>query len=129
MIIAIDGPAGSGKSTTARAVAARLGYRYLDTGAMYRALALAASNKGLDAETFAQDPPEVALDVRYDTSGAQRVWLDGEDVTEVLRAREMGPAASQIARFPSIRTHLVALQRTLGPVSYTHLTLPTKRIV
>ena len=114
MIIAIDGPAGSGKSTTARAVAARLGFRYLDTGATYRALALAADRLGLDPETFAHVLPEVDLDVRYDGDGAQHVWLDGEDVTDALRAREMGPAASAIGRYPAVRERLVALQREIG---------------
>lgn len=114
MIIAIDGPAGSGKSTTARLVARRLGVRYLDTGATYRALALAAHRAGLDDVAFAAALPDVALDVHYDEEGRQRVWIDGEDVTDALRAREMGPLASALARHTPVRERLVALQRGVG---------------
>ena len=114
MIIAIDGPAGSGKSTTARRVAARLGVRYLDTGATYRALAFAARAAGLDDEAFAATLPDVDLDIRYADDGAQRVWIGGEDVTEVLRSREMGPLASALARHTPVRERLVALQRAVG---------------
>ena len=114
MIIAIDGPAASGKSTTARRVAARLGFRYLDTGAMYRALALAARRRGLSAKAFAEHLPAVALDLWYDADGAQRVYLDGEDVSDAIRTREMGAAASAISQFPSVRAFLVAEQQNLG---------------
>ena len=114
VIIAIDGPAGSGKSTTARLVARRLGVRYLDTGATYRALALAAHRAGLDDLAFAEALPDVPLDVRYDGDGVQRVWIDGEDVTDALRAREMGPLASALARHTPVRERLVTLQRSVG---------------
>ncbi len=114
MIIAIDGPAGSGKSTTARSVARRLGVRYFDTGATYRALAYAARRAGLDDVAFAAALPEVALDVRYDADGAQRLWMEGEDVTDALRSREMGPLASALARHTPVRERMVALQRSVG---------------
>ena len=114
MIIAIDGPAGSGKSTTARRVAARLGYRYLDTGAMYRAFAYAAHARGLTAAAFAEALPPVHLDLSFGEEGAIRVALDGADVTDAIRTREMGMAASEVSAFPSVRAHLVAMQRTLA---------------
>lgn len=114
MIIALDGPAASGKSTTARLVARRLGFRYLDTGAMYRAFALAALRRGLSPEAFAADLPPLALDLGYDADGNQTVALDGEDVTEAIRTREMGPAASAISRHAPVRAYLVRMQQALG---------------
>lgn len=114
MIIALDGPAASGKSTTARLVAKRLGFRYLDTGAMYRALALAAQRRGLSDEAFAAVLPPVRLDLGYDADGNQTVALDGEDVTGVIRTREMGLAASAISRHAPVRDYLVRMQQALG---------------
>jgi cytidylate kinase len=98
MVIAIDGPAGAGKSTVARAVARELGFTYLDTGAMYRAAALAG------AEDVA------ALDIQLDDG---RVLLDGEDVTEAIRTPEVSEAASQVAARPEVRAALVAKQQDL----------------
>ena len=96
MVIAIDGPAGAGKSTVARAVAARLGYTYLDTGAMYRAVALAGS-------------ADCAID--FDDDG--RVLLDGRDVSGEIRAPEVSEAASRVAADPDVRRVLVAKQQEL----------------
>jgi cytidylate kinase len=104
MIIAIDGPAGAGKSTVARAVAKRLGFTYLDTGAMYRAVALAAIRSG-------RAPSEVAGEVRL-TIG-ERILLDGEDVSEEIRTPEVSEAASRAAADPAGRQALVAEQRRL----------------
>lgn len=115
MIIAIDGPAGSGKSTTARAVAERLGYLYLNTGAMYRAVALAFLQRGVVAtpEEAAILLPALRLDVRYD-AGAMRVLLDDEDVTDELGRPEVGQGASRVGQFADVRARLVAEQQRLG---------------
>ncbi len=104
MVIAIDGPAGAGKSTVARAVAAQLGFAYLDTGAMYRCVALATSESG-------RDPEQVARDARISLSG--RVLLDGRDVTEAIRTPEVSQEASRISTDPAVREALVAQQQEL----------------
>ena len=104
MVIAIDGPAGAGKSTVARAVAQHLGFAYLDTGAMYRCVALATSESG-------RDPEQVARDARISLSG--RVLLDGRDVTEAIRTPEVSDEASRISRDPAVRAALVAQQQSL----------------
>jgi cytidylate kinase len=98
MLIAIDGPVGAGKSTVARAVAQALGWTYLDSGAMYRAVALAAL-RGRPR------PERIEL--------GDRVLADGEDVTEAIRAPEVSVKASEVAADPAVREHLVALQRAL----------------
>ncbi|MGC9219785.1 MAG: (d)CMP kinase [Solirubrobacteraceae bacterium] len=102
MVIAIDGPAGAGKSTVARAVADRLGFTYLDTGAMYRCVALAALRGG-------GDPAALASTVTI-TVG-DRVTLDGEDVSEAIRAPEVAQAASKVAVIATVRRAMVDLQR------------------
>jgi cytidylate kinase len=101
MLIAIDGPAGAGKSTVARAVADALGFTYLDSGAMYRCVAL-AQLRG------APDPLACAIDL-----ADGHVMLDGEDVTAAIRTPEVSELASQIAARPEVRGHLVALQRAM----------------
>jgi cytidylate kinase len=101
MLIAIDGPAGAGKSTVARAVADALGFTYLDSGAMYRCVAL-AELRG------AADPLACPIELR----GGQ-VTLDGEDVTDAIRAPEVSERASQVAARPEVRAHLVELQRSM----------------
>ncbi|MBV9715818.1 MAG: (d)CMP kinase [Solirubrobacterales bacterium] len=103
-VVAIDGPAGAGKSSVARALASQLGYRYLDSGAMYRAVALAALRRGVD-------PSEVAGSVRISVS--ERVWLDGEDVTVAIRRPEVSEAASRAAADPVVRRAMAAEQRRL----------------
>jgi cytidylate kinase len=104
MVIAIDGPAGAGKSTVARAAAERLGFTYLDTGAMYRCVALGAIESG-DA------PAEVAERAHIDVG--ERVLLDGRDVTEAIRTPEVSVRSSEVARDPAVRAALVARQREL----------------
>jgi cytidylate kinase len=99
--VAIDGPAGAGKSTVARAVAAALGFTYLDTGAMYRAVAL-ASLRGLDEVA--------ALDIQFD---GDLVLLNGEDVTAIIRTPAVTDQASVVANDPSVREALVAQQRSI----------------
>jgi cytidylate kinase len=116
LIIAIDGPVGSGKSTVARRVAEMLGYVYVDTGAMYRALALKARPKGmvLDADDdLARMTADTHIDLRNE-NGAQRIYLDGVDVTAAIRSPEVSQAASKIAVIPGVRRVLVAEQRRVG---------------
>ena len=112
MIITIDGPAGAGKSTVARALARRLGFRFLDTGAMYRAVALAALRRGLDWDA----PDDLArlarkLDIRM---VSERILLDGEDVTEAVRTSDVTAVTRYAADNPQVREFLVELQRKLA---------------
>ena len=107
-VIAIDGPAGSGKSTVARAVAARLGLAYLDTGAMYRSVAFAALRRGIDpsdAETVGRLAAQVAIEV------ADRVTVDGVDATVEIRGPEVTRAVSAVAANPEVRKEMVRRQR------------------
>jgi cytidylate kinase len=104
MVVAIDGPAGAGKSTVAREGARRLGFTYLDSGAMYRAVALAALERGREAV-------EVAPAVRVELG--ERVLLDGRDVTEAIRGPDVSEAASRAAAEPVVREAMVAEQRRL----------------
>jgi len=114
--IAIDGPAGAGKSTVARQVAKRLGYIYIDTGAMYRAVTLAA----LRAGSAISDKNELSelvegLDIRLEPGDpVQRVFLNGEDVTEAIRSREVTGAVSAVAAIEPVRLRLVDKQRELA---------------
>jgi cytidylate kinase len=103
-VIAIDGPAGAGKSSVARAVAEALGFTYLDSGAMYRSVALAAIRRGVE-------PSEVAPGVRIEPG--ERVRLDGEDVTDQIRVPAISEAASRAAADPIVRKAMVAQQRRL----------------
>ncbi len=116
LVIAIDGPVGSGKSTVARRVAELLGYVYVDTGAMYRALALKALRNGvpLDAtEELVALAKKTHIDLRA-TDGTQEVFLDGADVTAAIRSAEVSQASSRIAVIPGVRQVLVAEQRRAG---------------
>ena len=104
MVIAIDGPAGAGKSTVARAVAERLGFTYLDTGAMYRAVALAAAGREDEAAAIAS-----GADIRV----GDRVLLDGRDVTDEIRSPAASAGASRVAADPGVRAALVRLQQEI----------------
>jgi CMP/dCMP kinase len=104
MIVAIDGPAGAGKSTVARGVADALGFTYLDSGAMYRAIALAVGERG-------GEPADVARTVDLDVG--DRVRLDGRDVTEAIRTPQVSELASRVAADPGVREAMVARQREL----------------
>lgn len=115
-IVAIDGPAGAGKSTVARLLARRLGYVYIDTGAMYRAVALAAQRRGIpwdDAEGLG----DLAEGLAFEFEGgaeAPRLLVDGEDVSRAIRTPEISRGASLVSRFPRVRAALVAEQRRMG---------------
>lgn len=117
MTIAIDGPAGSGKSTVARAVADRLGYLYIDTGAMYRAVAYRALRDGVsiaDEERLTQLAEGMQMEFVQDADGALRLIVDGEDVSEAIRTPVVSQLASPVSVLAGVRQRLVALQRQMG---------------
>lgn len=112
--IAIDGPAGAGKSTLARQAARELGFLYVDTGAIYRTVALKALRAGADAADPAQVIPLLeGLDVRmdYGPDGAQRMFLAGEDVSQAIREHRISALASQVSAIPEVRAFLLDFQR------------------
>jgi cytidylate kinase len=113
--IAIDGPAGAGKSTIAKRLAGRLGFTYIDTGAMYRAVALWAQrqNVGVD-DLHRMEQLARAASIQLEPGSSSRVLLNGEDVTEAIRAPEIGEAASAAAAIPGVRRALVEKQRAIG---------------
>ncbi|MEX0713571.1 MAG: (d)CMP kinase [Pirellulales bacterium] len=114
MIVAIDGPAGAGKSSAARALARRLGFRFLDTGAMYRAVVLAAIRRGLgwdDPAALARLARQLKIEVGQDGEGRDLVLLDGEDVTREIRTFAITAVTHYAANNPAVREHLVELQR------------------
>ena len=114
--IAIDGPAGAGKSTIAKKLAADLGYVYVDTGAMYRAMAYYYLQNGIDAKdekAIADACPKVDVTIQY-VDGEQQVILNGENVNGVIRKEEVGNMASATSVYPVVRTKLVDLQRQLA---------------
>jgi len=115
VIIAIDGPAGSGKSTVAKIVAHNLGFQYLDTGAMYRAVALVALSRGLDISggdelvAIARDEP-----IAFGTFGGSSVSIGGMDVTDAIRTREVDLAVSPVSACPGVRAALTDQQRAIA---------------
>ncbi|MEO1201820.1 MAG: (d)CMP kinase [Pseudomonadota bacterium] len=114
-VLTIDGPSGSGKGTVARRVAEELGYHLLDSGALYRLTALAASERGVDlADEAAVAGLAADLDVRFgsDAGGEEQVFLDGDDVTLAIRTEEAGAGASTVAAQPAVREALLGLQRS-----------------
>jgi cytidylate kinase len=116
LVVAIDGPAGAGKSTLARRLARELGYTYVDSGAMYRVVGLAARERGVgaaDADALAALVDGLDFTLHPDPTG-QRVLLEGRDVTETLRTPLAGEWASRVAAIPAVRTRLVERQRRLG---------------
>ena len=114
--IAIDGPSGAGKSSLAKRLAAELGYVYVDTGAMYRAIVLYTLRAGQntkDAAAVAALLPDIHLDIRPG-QGAQQILLNGEDVTETVRQEQVGMAASDVSAHPAVRAFLLETQRALA---------------
>jgi cytidylate kinase len=116
MKIAMDGPAGAGKSTVAKAVAARLNLNYLDTGAMYRAVAYVYIIRGIDVndhQAVLRFLPELKLVVEYQKDG-QHIFIDGKDVTPFIRTPEVSKGASDVAVIPDVRKKLVQIQRQVA---------------
>jgi len=114
--IAIDGPAGAGKSTVAQSVAASLGFIYVDTGALYRAIGLFALRSGIphtDETALVSRLDEVNVELAY-RDGHQLIFLDGQDVTEEIRGAQMGLVASAVSAFPAVRDFLLGLQREMA---------------
>ena len=115
--IAIDGPAGAGKSTIARAVAKELGYVYIDTGAMYRAVGLYVLKKKIelsDEKKIVEAVPLRDISLSYDDEGVQHVLLNGEDVSSAIRTERVSEAASVVSQYKAVREKLVALQQALA---------------
>ncbi len=116
IVIAIDGPAASGKSTTARLVAERLGYLHIDTGAMYRAMALKVLEKGIDPKD-ARSIEDIVRSTKIELkqiSGELHTFLDGADVTDKIRGPEVAKAASSVSAFKKVREAMVKEQRRMG---------------
>lgn len=114
--VAIDGPAGAGKSTIARRVAHELGFLYVDTGALYRAIALSVLRAGKDPKSAEQVVPilaEISVSLRY-VDGEQRVLLGAEDVSEEIRTAPVASASSHVSAIPQVREFLLELQRDLA---------------
>jgi len=116
-VVTIDGPAGVGKSSVSREVAAALGYNYLDTGAMYRAVAVFAHDAGIadtDSEAMAHALTDLRLTFTLGKAGSARVFVNGLDVTDRLRLPEMSLASSRVSALPPVRQKLGAMQREIG---------------
>lgn len=115
--VAVDGPAGAGKSTVSKAVAKDLGFVYIDTGAMYRAAALFALNNGIDvkrdSKTLVERLDEIDIDIKYSDRG-QEIYLNGENVTTRIREEAVSVAASDTAVIAEVRQKLVAMQREMA---------------
>ena len=115
--IAIDGPSGVGKSTQARRCASAFGFLYVDTGAIYRTVGLAAYRRGIDrkdSEAVGAMLPNISIDLRYNDAGEQRMFLDGEDVSEEIRKPEISICASDVSALPVVRDYLLQMQRSLA---------------
>ena len=116
-VIAIDGPAGVGKSTTARALAQRLGYTLVDTGALYRGVALAAQDRGIswdDEAAVVALTGEIDLDFVSEEDGTPRLLLNGQDRAGEIRTPELSAGASQVSAYAGVRRALLSIQRDLG---------------
>ena len=115
--IAIDGPGGAGKSTIARRAAAELGFVYVDTGAIYRAVACAALSRGIDPsdeDAVSALLPSLQLELRWTEDGVQHVWLNGADISSELRTPAVSTAASRVSALPVVRQFLLEQQRVVA---------------
>jgi len=115
--IAIDGPSGAGKSTLAKAAAERFGFIHVDTGAIYRTVGLAVKRAGVastDEAGVTSVLPGLKIGIGHDASGVQRMFLNGEDVTDLLRTPEMSIYASDVSAMPAVRAFLLEMQRELA---------------
>lgn len=115
--IAIDGPSGAGKSTISRAAAKRFGYIYVDTGAIYRTIGLAAKLKGIDASNSSAVIamlPELNIEIEYNSAGEQCMILDGTDVSGDIRLPEVSMLTSKVSAIPEVRAYLVDMQRKMA---------------
>lgn len=115
--IALDGPSGAGKSTLARSVAKELGFIYVDTGAIYRTVGYCVQQRGIDPKdtgAVAGLLPELDITMRYDETGLQRMYLNGQDVTDAIRLPEVSLCASQVSAIPAVREFLMDMQRDMA---------------
>ena len=115
--IAIDGPSGAGKSSLARRCAAAFGFLYVDTGAIYRTVGLAALRRGIgrrDEEAVKALLPELKVEMRYNEAGEQRMFLNGEDVSTEIRLPEVSICASDVSALPAVRAYLLEMQRKMA---------------
>lgn len=115
--IAIDGPSGAGKSTLAKMAARKLGIIYVDTGALYRTIALFAIRAGVDTtdeDGVSRLLPQITLEMKYDESGTQRMFLCGDDVTDEIRTPEVSIGASNVSALPPVREYLLQMQRDMA---------------
>lgn len=115
--VAIDGPSGAGKSTLSRAAAKELGFVYVDTGAIYRTVALYMLRREVDPRDCAAVErllPEISILMEYDAGGLQRMYLNGEDVTDRIRTQEVSMAASKVSAHPAVRAFLLNMQREMA---------------
>lgn len=115
--VAIDGPSGAGKSTIARAAAKRFGFIYVDTGAIYRTVGLAAYRAGADRRSESAVSallPQLEIAMRYNDAGEQHMYLNGEDVSALIREPEISICASDVAALPAVRAFLLELQRRMA---------------
>lgn len=115
--IAIDGPSGAGKSSQARAIAEKYGFIYVDTGAIYRTLGLAAWRRGIDCKDEAavmELLPTLSIKMGYDAEGVQRMYLDGEDVSAAIRQPEISLCASDVSAHGRVRAYLLEMQRKMA---------------
>ena len=115
--VAIDGPSGAGKSSVARAAARDLGFLYVDTGAIYRTVGLAAYRRNIgsrDHDAVVAMLPELDIQLRYGDDGLQHMYLDGDDVTSDIRLPEISIYASDVSAYPEVRAYLMEMQRSLA---------------
>ena len=115
--VAIDGPSGAGKSSIARSAAQELGFVYVDTGAIYRTVSLYIFDRGIDPAALSAVTaalPEIHIDLRYGDGGLQRMFLNGEDVTERIRLPEISMFTSAVSGIPEVRAFLMEMQRSLA---------------